>query len=97
MGAENHVKSSYELTSSAIVHTGSCVLWSVLAITDGTNAATVIIYDNTEATGNKLAEFVVPGASQYGGRNWIMPVGAKIGLYAAISGTGASCIVEYDT
>jgi hypothetical protein len=64
--------------------------------TDGTNAATVTIYDNTSAAGNILAKFVVPGTSLYGGRNWIRPVGAKIGLYAQISGTGASCIVEYD-
>jgi hypothetical protein len=97
MAAENHTKTSYELTSSALVYTGSCVLWRVQAITDGTNAATVIIYDNTEASGNKLAEFTVAGASHYGGGSWTRPVGAKIGLYAAISGTGASCIVEYDT
>lgn len=96
MAAENHAKSSYELSESSLVYSGSCVLWSVVILTDGTNAATVTIYDNTSGSGNKLAEFVVPGANRYGGRNWIRPVGAKVGIYAAISGIGAKCFVEYD-
>jgi hypothetical protein len=97
MAAESHAKSSYLLTSSTLVYTGSCALWRVKIITDGTNAATVIIYDNTSAEGNVLDQTTVPGASYYGGGNWIRPVGAAIGLYAAISGTGAKCIVEYDS
>ena len=96
MAAETYAKTSYQIGTSAIVKTGSCVLWAVLVITDGTNAATVTIYDNTAASGDVLAKFVVAGATQYGGRNWVCPVGAKNGLYAAISGTGATCIVEYD-
>jgi hypothetical protein len=96
MAAESHSKTSYELTTSTLVYTGSCVLWRVHVITDGTNAATVTVYDNTSAEGNKLAVFTVPGASHYGGSNWVCPVAAKIGLYAAVSGTGAKCFVEYD-
>lgn len=88
-------KSSGEKTESAIINSGICLLASVLVITDGTNAATVIIYDNTAASGKKIAEFVVAGTTQYGGRNWVFPVECKTGIYCAISGTGASSIVEY--
>ena len=86
---------SGEITSSAQVYTGKCFLSSVLVITDGTNAATVIVYDNTSAAGKKLGEWVVAGATQYGGRNWTFPVRATNGIYCSISGTGASAIVEY--
>ena len=93
-------KTSYEITSSAaIVANGNVLLTSVLVITDGTNAATVILYDKPSATGiaaeNKLWEGTVPGASQYGGRNWTFPVKCQSGIYCAITGTGASAIVEY--
>lgn len=87
--------SSGEITSTATVKTGRCFLSAVEVITDGTNAATVTIYDNTTNAGKKLWEGVVPGASQYGGRNWTFPVLASIGLHCVISGTGASAIVEY--
>jgi hypothetical protein len=86
---------SGELTSSAQVKTGKCFLSAVLVITDGTNAATVILYDNTSAAGKKLWEGVVAGATQYGGRNWTFPVRVETGIYCSISGTGASAIVEY--
>lgn len=87
--------STGEKTSSALIRTGACALCSVLVITDGTNAATVIVYDNTAASGKVVAEFVVAGATGYGGRNWIFPVAMDNGIYLAISGTGASAVVEY--
>lgn len=97
---KDYAFSSYELTSSGVVSTTSCRLWSCLVMTNGTANAVVQIYDNNSAVGNseanKLAEFTVVSSNQYGGRNWIKPVGAEVGLYVVISGTGASCIVEYD-
>lgn len=87
--------STGEKTSSELIVTGRCALASVLVITDGTNAATVIIYDSLTAENKKVAEFTVAGATGYGGRNWVFPVGMDTGLYLAISGTGASAIVEY--
>lgn len=87
--------STGELTADTHILTGSGFLTAVLIITDGTNAATLIIYDNTSAAGKKIWEGVVPGASQYGGRNWTVPVRFENGLYADLTGTGASCIIEY--
>jgi len=87
--------STGELTADTHITTGRGMLAGVLVITDGTNPATCIIYDNTSAAGKKLWEGVVPGASQYGGRNWTAPVRFETGLYVDLTGTGASCIVEY--
>jgi hypothetical protein len=93
-------KTSYEVTASAaIVAHGKVLLTSVLVITNGTDAATVILYDKPSATGidpaNKLWESTVAGASGYGGRNWTFPVRCSAGIYCSISGTGASAIVEW--
>ena len=89
--------STGKLTSSQVIVRRSGMLTSCLVRTDGTNAATVTIYDNTEASGKILGEWMVQGATGYGGRNW--PEGAFTpfdnGLYISISGTGAWAIVEY--
>ena len=87
--------SSGEKTTSGQIVTGNCYLTAVTVITDGTNDATVTLYDNTAASGRKVAEFVIPGGDRQGGRNWVYPVFCYAGIYAEISGTGASCIVEY--
>ena len=87
--------STGEITADTHIMTGKGFLSAVLVITDGTNAATCIIYDNTAASGKKLWEGVVAGATQYGGRNWTVPVHFENGLYVDLTGTGASTIIEY--
>ena len=89
--------SSGELTSSQQVVTGNVYITAVTVITDGSNNATVTLYDNTAASGKVVAEFVIAGGDNQGGRVWSFPVLCTAGIYAAISGTGASCIVEYTT
>lgn len=42
-----HARTTYELTSSAVVNNGLCMLSSVEVITDGSNAATVMLFDNS--------------------------------------------------
>ena len=71
-------------------------LCSVLIITDGTNAATVTVYDNAVGgAGKVLFKGTVPGASNFGGGDAGMPVNLGYGIYMAISGTGANAIVYY--
>lgn len=92
---ERLAESTGELTESQLIKNGFGVLTSILIITDGTNAATAMLFDNTAGSGKKLGEWTVPGASQYGGRNWIFAPKFGVGLYLTLSGTGASAIVEY--
>jgi hypothetical protein len=91
--------SSYELTSDTQVTKGAGSLCSCLVITDGTNDATVILYDVAAAASvdptNKLFEWKVTGANNVGGRNWVHPVNFANGLYLDITGDGASCIIEH--
>lgn len=92
-------KSTYELTSDTQITTKPGVLCSCLILTDGTNDATVIIYDVDDVADidptNKLFEWTVTGANNSGGRNWTSPVSFVSGLYMDITGTGASTIIEF--
>lgn len=88
---------SGEKTSSVAISAIPCLFTGIEVITDGTNPATVILYDNaTTNSGTKLCEITVVGAENYGGFT-PPPTKAHNGIYAAISGTGASCIVFYAT
>lgn len=74
--------------------------------TDGTftfgttnlNAAnsTVSYTSSAIITNTQLGKWAVPGASEYGGRNWTEPVEFQNGLLLSISGTGAAAYVEYN-
>ena len=82
--------------SPAVIFAGPCYLASVTIITDGTNPATVIAYDNASAaSGDKRFENAVVGANNYGGRSWTFPVLCSNGLTISLSGTLCSAIVEY--
>ncbi len=85
--------SSDELTADATIYDGYTLLAAVLVITDGTNDATVILYDNTAASGTMVFEAVVAGANDAELFNFTHPVKCSTGLHLDISGTGASCIV----
>ena len=86
------------LSASQSITTAPGFLTSLMVYTDGVNDGEVILYDSKNgATGKVIAKIPVPGELNYGGRNW--PESAfiqyKDGIYAALSGSGASCIVEH--
>ena len=93
------VRTTYELTSDKLVKASVGYLHGITIITDGTNNATVSLYDVNSAgdidTTNKITEITVVGSNMYGGRNWPMPLRFNNGLYADVTGTGASYIVEF--
>jgi hypothetical protein len=71
-------------------------LTSLQVIADGTNAATVILYDNASAaSGNVLAKIIVDAGATYESMTWDAPIDALNGIYLDISGTGAECVVGY--
>ena len=89
------VTSTDLLTSSAAVFTGKCYLRSVGVFTDGTNAATVTVYDNTSGAGKKVAgPYTIAGSSYFGGET-MPPTPCANGIYVVISGTGAGARVRY--
>ena len=92
-------RTSYEKTANAQIMVGGLIVSSCLVITDGTNDAVVNLYDVAAsadaAAGNKIFQWTTTGTSNQDGRNWFEPVQLKKGLWATVSGTGASYIVEY--
>ncbi len=84
---------SGEKTTSVIIATGAGHLAGVNINTDGSNNATVILYDSLAASGTKLWEQVVLGADITGGFFGFPAIQFTTGVYLSISGTGASANV----
>ena len=89
-------KSSGIQTADVLLHTGKAIVAGVQVITDGANDAQLILYDNTAASGTQVFNQKVTGTDDS------MPftladggIRCDTGLYADISGTGASFIVYY--
>lgn len=90
--------SSGKKTADAVIYDGRGILTGVVVGTDGTNDVTLTIYDdNTAATSNTiLFEVVVGGADNHA----VFDLGSirprcVNGLYADVTGTGASYIVYH--
>jgi len=81
--------------STTVIANGRSILNSIQVTTDGTNAATVTVYDNTAASGKVLAVIIVAGATLSGSRNLIPGLRAEIGLTAVVAGTGATGYVSF--
>jgi len=85
-----------EKSASALIFTGPCLLGGVKIITDGTNDATVKVYDALTATGDPVDSWVVTGGNNYGGTQYgYTPVTLSTGLYISVSGTGAKYYAFY--
>lgn len=51
---KEHIGYSAIKTADALIHTGAGYFYGFIAYTDGTNAVTFQIYDNTEASGAQM-------------------------------------------
>lgn len=83
--------------ATTLVTVGKGMLSSVQAISDGTNTATVTIYDydSASASGDVLAKVVVPGAQGTISVSLGTPLRCDLGLVVVVSGTGAGAIIGY--
>lgn len=90
----NVISSGLE-SSSSIISSEPSWLAGVEIITNGTDPATVTVYDNTEDSGVILFKGTVAGASNFDSINFQNPVRADDGLYLDLSGTGATSIVYF--
>lgn len=83
--------------ATTLVMVGKGMLSSVQAISDGTNAATVTVYDydSASASGDVLAKVLVPGAQGTISVALETPIRYDLGLVVVVSGTGAGAIVGY--
>ena len=79
-------------TATATMLTGAGLLHGIHVITDGTNAATMLCYDNTSAAGTVKAKAIVPGATSVLPIMFDPPLHMDLGVHITISGTGAEFI-----
>ncbi len=91
-----------ELTSTGLEDSDGAIkgsagwLGGFLIVTNGTDNATLIIYNDVDsADGTALAKWVVAGGDLDGGVMFPFPVEATVGMYADIEGTGANYWVYY--
>lgn len=95
--AQNNCHSSGRKTADVTIMAQPGKLMALSVEADGTNAATVILYDNaTAASGNELAKIVVDAGLTEASIVFNHPVEALNGIYADLTGTGAACIVYYE-
>lgn len=89
-------RSSGLKNADAVIATGRNRINAVSLLGDGTNAASVIIYDNASAaSGTVLAKVTALATARFTHVIFENPVVAEDGLYADVSGTNAEYIVYY--
>lgn len=73
------------------------LLNGVVAISDGTNTATVTVYDNAStATGTVLAKAVATSAAPTSSNFTTNHVRADNGITVVVAGTGSGAIIYFD-
>ena len=87
--------SSGVLSASALIWTGKNRINALTVLTDGTISATVEVYDNTIATGTKRVVGKCVGANLINHIIFENPVLFENGIYADVTGTGATFIVFF--
>lgn len=94
----NPTTSSGLKNADAAIQAGAGRLRGVSLIGDGTNAASIVIYDNaTAASGKALAKLSLKAGETY--VSAVIPeegVCVNAGIYADVTGTGAEYIVYSD-
>lgn len=87
------VSSSY--TADQLVRTGKTNVYSLWVTTDGTNDVTVVVYDNTAASGTTIVQETTIDASALDHDTAVIsfypPVRALTGVYVDITLSAGSC------
>lgn len=89
-------RSSGLQTADAVIQTGRNRINAITLLGDGTNAASLIVYDNASAaSGTVLAKITALATERFTHVIFENPVVAEDGIYADVTGTGAEYIVYF--
>ena len=89
-------RSSGLKNADAAISAGRNRINAITLLGDGTNAASLIVYDNaSEASGTVLAKVTQLATARLTHIIFENPVFAENGIYADVTGTGAEYIVYY--
>ena len=87
--AYDAANTSGKVTSNKLVYTGAGVLTAVIIVPDASNDVSVVVYDNTSASGTEIYEGgTSAGDKNNGGRNVPFPIVFQNGLYVTIDHGG---------
>ena len=82
-------------TANAIIVTGSNRLFDGALLNPGSAAAILTVYDGTDNTGPVIAKLVAT-ASGYSTATPDVTIPVATGIYAEVSGTGASYVIYFE-
>jgi hypothetical protein len=82
-------------SADAQILTGSGQCISIIAIGDGTNEATIDVYDGTSSSGTLIAKIVVDAGAVYESFSPSYPIQVTTGIYLDVTGTGAKAVVHF--
>lgn len=83
------------INTDTLIFTGRNRVNAITVLTDGTNAATVDLYDNTLAAGKIASKGICVGTALINHIVFENPVLFENGIYADVTGIGATFIVFY--
>jgi len=78
------------ITATGAVLTGKGIL-DAIGLKAGSDTATIVLYDNTEASGTILWELSAVANTSSGLS--ILNITYKVGIFATLTGTSASCMI----
>jgi len=82
-------------TTNQLLATGRNRINAVSFLGDGTNPGTLTIYDNTSASGKITVKATTRSSDVQNHIIFTNPVMCETGIYASVTGTGASYIIYY--
>lgn len=89
-------RSSGLKTTDAVIATGRNRINAITLLGDGTNAASLIVYDHpSSASGVVLAKVTALATARFTHVIFENPVVAEDGIFADVTGTGAEYIVYF--
>ena len=83
-------------TESGVIKGEPGIFGGIIVMTDGSNAATAVVYDNeSEGSGLVVCKVLVPAVTLARSFTPAVPVVLDEGCYLDLSGTGAVALVYY--
>lgn len=76
--------------------TGRANVNSIQLIADGTNAASVLVYDSLSGSGKQIAAVGIPVGQVHEAIVYVNPLRCDIGLTVVVAGTGATAHIGYN-
>jgi len=80
-----HKRASSRVSASAIIWTGPCWYYGFTCLTGGGDR-TIVLYDNTAASGVRVEDFIADGAKKTDGHSHAIPIYCATGIYASLTG-----------